>query len=105
GFVTVANLQSKDPQQVIAGNERVIHPRLADALFFWNKDRQHGLAAYIPELSRVSFQSKLGTLADKSQRIAKIASHIAPLVAAGPEDVKRASELAKTDLLTEMVGE
>jgi glycyl-tRNA synthetase beta chain len=105
GFVTVANIDSRDPAQVIAGNERVIAPRLADALFFWEQDRRHGLAAHIPGLARVSFQAELGTLADKSQRIARIAAEIAPAVAADASHVKRAAALAKTDLLTDMVDE
>ncbi|MGB7757801.1 MAG: glycine--tRNA ligase subunit beta [Salinisphaera sp.] len=105
GFVTVANLESRDPAQVVAGNERVIRPRLADALFFWEQDRRHGLAARIPELERVSFQQALGTIADKSQRFGRLAVELAPSVGATTADVARAAELAKTDLLTEMVDE
>lgn len=105
GFVTVANIESRDPAQVVAGNERVIRPRLADALFFWEQDRRHGLATRIPDLERVSFQQSLGTLADKSGRIARIGAELASSVGADPTDVARAAELAKTDLLTEMVDE
>lgn len=105
GFATVANIESRDPAQVVAGNERVIRPRLADALFFWEQDRRHGLAARIPELARVSFQQELGTLADKSQRIQRLATEVAPTAGADTADVARAAELAKTDLLTEMVDE
>lgn len=105
GFVTVANIESRDPAQVVAGNERVIRPRLADALFFWEQDRRHGLAARIPELERVSFQQALGTIADKSQRFGRLAVELAPSVGAGTADVARAAELAKTDLLTQMVDE
>ncbi|MGN8157731.1 glycine--tRNA ligase subunit beta [Salinisphaera sp. RV14] len=105
GFVTVANIESRDPAQVVAGNERVIRPRLADALFFWEQDRRQGLAARIPALERVSFQQALGTLADKSQRFGRLAAELAPAVGAAAADVARAAELAKTDLLTEMVNE
>ncbi|HET7313314.1 glycine--tRNA ligase subunit beta [Salinisphaera sp.] len=105
GFVTVANIESRDPAQVVAGNERVIRPRLADALFFWEKDRRRGLAGRIPDLAHVSFQQSLGTLADKSGRIGRIAADIAATTGADIGDVARAAALAKADLLTEMVGE
>ncbi|MDA3920357.1 MAG: glycine--tRNA ligase subunit beta [Salinisphaera sp.] len=105
GFVTVANLASRDPAQVVAGNERVVRPRLSDALFFWEQDKRHGLASYIDQLSRVSFQRSLGSLADKSERISGIGVALATVTGAKSDDVKRAAKLAKTDLLTEMVGE
>ncbi|MES1953913.1 glycine--tRNA ligase subunit beta [Salinisphaera hydrothermalis] len=105
GFVTVANIESRDPAQVVAGNERVIRPRLADAFFFWEQDRRHGLATRIPDLGRVSFQQSLGSLGDKSVRLGRIAGELADAVGADHADVARAAELAKTDLLTEMVGE
>lgn len=105
GFVTVANIESRDPAQVVAGNERVIRPRLADALFFWEQDRRRGLADRIPDLARVSFQQSLGSMADKSQRIGRIATDIAAAIDTDPDDVQRSAELAKTDLLTEMVDE
>lgn len=106
GFVTVANIESRDVAQVIAGNERVVRPRLADALFFWEQDRRQGLAAHIEGLARVSFQNELGSLADKSARVRTIAARIAPAFdGAEPAIVDRAAVLAKTDLLTEMVGE
>lgn len=105
GFVTVANIDSLDMSQVIAGNERVIRPRLADALFFWNQDRRTGLDGYVGGLSRVSFQRSLGSLADKCGRVRSIAAWLAAAVDANPKTVDRAAVLAKTDLLTEMVGE
>jgi len=105
GFVTVANIQSRDPAQVVAGNERVVRPRLSDALFFWEQDQRKGLASHIDGLARVSFQKSLGSLADKSQRIADIGQKIASATGADKTSVARAAELAKTDLLTEMVGE
>lgn len=105
GFITVANIDSRDKTQVIAGNERVVRPRLADALFFWEQDKRHGLASYRAQLARVSFQQSLGSLADKSARIGVIAAAIAGVTGADEHDVRRAATLAKTDLLTEMVGE
>jgi len=104
-FITIANIESRDVAQVIAGNERVIRPRLADALFFWNQDRSHGLNAHIDALSKVSFQKELGSLADKSERVRTLARDIAPKTKADPDTVDRAAVLAKTDLLTEMVDE
>ncbi len=105
GFVTVANIESRDPAQVVAGNERVVRPRLSDALFFWEQDLHKGLASHIDGLARVSFQQSLGSLAEKSQRIAEIGQGIAAATGANSDDVARAAALAKTDLLTEMVGE
>jgi len=106
-FITVANIDSSDPAQVIAGNERVVHPRLADALFFWEQDRSTGLAAFADGLDRVSFQQELGTLADKVQRVqalaAWLAEHTGHGAAAAP--LQQAATLAKADLLTHMVDE
>lgn len=105
GFVTVANIDSRDPAQVIAGNERVVRPRLADALFFWERDRAQGLAALAGGLDRVTFQRELGSLADKSARVAELAAWLAQAEGVDGEPVARAAALAKADLLTEMVGE
>ncbi|RJS92561.1 glycine--tRNA ligase subunit beta [Salinisphaera sp. Q1T1-3] len=105
GFVTVANIASRDPAQVVAGNERVVHPRLADALFFWNADRQQSLEARVNALAAVSFQQALGSLADKSTRVQALAGRLAEATGADPKVVTRAARLAKTDLLTEMVDE
>lgn len=105
GFVTVANIESRDPAQVVAGNERVVDPRLADALFFWNADTRAGQAARIPALAAVSFQQSLGSIADKSARVAALAAALAGPADADADVVARAAELAKTDLVTEMVGE
>lgn len=104
-FVTVANIDSTDVAQVIAGNERVVGPRLADALFFWEQDRRHGLEAHVDGLARVSFQKELGSLADKSARIGHLMRHLNAVVGAEQDAVGRAATLAKTDLLTEMVDE
>lgn len=104
-FVTVANLESKDPEQVIEGNERVIRPRLADAAFFWNSDRKTSLDARQEALRDVVYQGGLGSLFDKSQRIARLASWLAGELDADGAIVERAAALAKCDLLTGMVGE
>ena len=104
-FVTVANIESREPQRVIAGNERVVRPRLADALFFWEQDRRQGLAKLADGLARVTFQRDLGSLAAKSERVADLAGHLAGAADADADAVARAARLAKADLLTEMVGE
>ncbi len=104
-FVTVANLESKDPEQVIEGNERVIRPRLADAAFFWQSDRKRPLAAREEPLRDVVYQGGLGSLFDRSQRIARIAAWLAEALGVDVAVVGRAASLAKCDLLTGMVGE
>jgi len=104
-FIAIANIQSRDPQAVRAGNERVIRPRLADASFFWNQDRAHSLASRVEQLAGVVFQHKLGTLLDKSRRVASLAQAIAHELGEDAQLAGRAAELAKCDLLTEMVGE
>lgn len=104
-FITVANIVSKDPEQVRAGNERVIRPRLEDAAFFWEQDRRHTLASRIPQLHAMTFQQRLGSLGDKQQRVAAIATDIAATLAIDPHNVQRAASLAKCDLLTSMVFE
>jgi glycyl-tRNA synthetase beta chain len=105
GFITVANIESRDVAQVIAGNERVVRPRLSDALFFWDQDRRQGLAHHVDGLARVTFQQSLGSLADKSARIAAAVKRLADPTGASLDIVQRAATLAKADLLTEMVGE
>ncbi|ERJ20303.1 Glycine--tRNA ligase beta subunit protein [Salinisphaera shabanensis E1L3A] len=105
GFITVANIESRDVAQVIAGNERVVRPRLSDALFFWDQDRRQGLAHNVDGLARVTFQQSLGSLADKSARIAAAGKRLADPTGASLDIVQRAATLAKADLLTEMVGE
>jgi len=104
-FITFANIESSNPDSIRRGNERVITPRLADAEFFWNQDRKQPLAARIEKLSRIVFQKKLGTLADKTERVTQLAEYIAKQLDTDADLVKRAAQLAKTDLLTEMVGE
>jgi len=104
-FITVANIISKDPEQVRSGNERVIRPRLEDAAFFWNQDRKQTLASRIPQLDTMTFQQKLGSLGDKQKRVAAIAASIATTLGIDPQHVQRAAALSKCDLLTSMVFE
>ncbi len=104
-FITIANLESRDPAQVRAGNERVIRPRFSDAEFFWNQDRKQPLAARMELLKQVVFQQRLGTLDEKSGRVARLARRIAEQTH-GPVDwADRAARLAKCDLMTQMVQE
>lgn len=104
-FITVANIESRDPAQVRAGNERVIRPRLSDAAFFWNQDRKRPLASRLDELKTVVFQKKLGTLYDKVQRVAALARTIARESGHDVALSERAALLSKCDLMTNMVGE
>jgi glycyl-tRNA synthetase beta chain len=104
-FITVANIDSKDPQQVQAGNERVIRPRLEDAAFFWNQDRKQPLASRAEQLNTVTFQQKLGSLGDKQARVGRIATSLADQLGFNNEYVQRAAALCKCDLLTSMVFE
>ncbi|MFQ5642066.1 MAG: glycine--tRNA ligase subunit beta [Thiogranum sp.] len=104
-FITVANLVSKDPQQIRAGNERVIRPRLADAAFFWNQDRKQTLEQRIDGLHSMVYQKKLGSLYDKQERVAKLAATIAGQIGGNAAHAERAARLCKCDLLTSMVYE
>lgn len=104
-FITLANIESKDPVQVIAGNERVIRPRLADAAFFFETDKKTALADRVEKLESIVFQQKLGTLADKTRRVASLAGALAGKIGAPVELAERAALLSKTDLVTEMVLE
>ena len=105
GFIAVANLESRDPAQVRAGNERVVRPRLSDAAFFYDTDRKQPLAQRRSGLAGVVFQSQLGTLADKVARVRALAGEIADRLGADRTLAERAAELCKCDLLTAMVGE
>ncbi|MFW2403686.1 MAG: glycine--tRNA ligase subunit beta [Gammaproteobacteria bacterium] len=104
-FITVANLESKDPGQVREGNERVIRPRLADAAFFWDSDRRKTLDSRRETLREVIYQRGLGSLADKSRRTAALAAWLASRLGVDKGSVERAAELAQCDLVTGMVGE
>lgn len=104
-FIFVANIASKDPQQIISGNEKVVRPRLTDAQFFFGVDKKTKLADRLESLGTVLFQQKLGTLLEKSQRISALAGYIAGKIGADVEHAKRAGLLSKTDLMSNMVGE
>jgi glycyl-tRNA synthetase beta chain len=104
-FVTVANLESSDPAQIVAGNERVVRPRLSDAAFFYTTDRQQRLDARRDGLRRVTFQTQLGSLHDKTERVRGLARAIAAEIGGDTRLADRAAELAKCDLITSMVGE
>ena len=104
-FITLANLESREPERVRDGNERVIRPRLADARFFWDSDRQTPLGDRTEALKKVVYQQGLGSLHDKSMRVAALARMLAEQISADPEIATRAAVLAKCDLLTGMVGE
>ena len=104
-FIFVANIASKDPSQIISGNEKVVRPRLSDAQFFFVTDAKTKLVDRLPALSTVLFQQKLGTLLEKSERIAKVAAFIAGKIGADIQHAERAGLLSKTDLMTNMVGE
>ncbi|GGE63801.1 glycine--tRNA ligase beta subunit [Streptosporangium jomthongense] len=104
-FITVANIESKDPSLVISGNEKVIRPRLADAAFFYENDRRIRLEDRIERLKPIVFQEKLGSMYDKAVRVAALAGKIATAIGSDPALAERAAMLAKTDLVTEMVLE
>lgn len=105
-FILVANLEAKDGgDKIKAGNARVIRARLADAKFFWDQDRKTKLEARLPKFSGITFHEKLGTQAERIERIARLAKELAPIVKADPAKAERAARLAKLDLVTDMVGE
>lgn len=104
-FVTVSNIRSTDPAQVIEGNERVIRPRLADAKFFFEIDQQSSLESRLEQLKKVVFQKKLGTVYERSRRIARLAQAIAAEAGADAAQSERAALLSKCDLVSNMVGE
>jgi glycyl-tRNA synthetase beta chain len=104
GFVTVSNIESRDPATVREGNERVVRPRLSDAAFFWDQDRRIPLAVRAKELASVTFQARLGSFAQKSERLKALALVIGERIGAGA-GVGEAALLAKADLMTAMVGE
>ncbi|WP_441279407.1 glycine--tRNA ligase subunit beta [Tardiphaga sp. 172_B4_N1_3] len=105
-FVITANIEASDGgTAIIAGNERVIRARLSDAKFFYETDLKTKLESRLPKFEQIVFHEKLGTQAARIARIEKLAAEIAPLVGADATKTKRAAQLAKTDLLTEVVGE
>ena len=104
-FIAIANLESADPATVRKGNEKVIRPRFADAEFFWQQDLKHRLADYLPRLEAVTYQDKLGSLADKTRRLEALARELAAVTGADAEHAATAARLSKSDLLSEMVME
>lgn len=104
-FIFVANIESKEPDAVIFGNEKVIRPRLADAEFFFKTDKKQSLESRLTSLESVLFQKQLGTLKAKSERIASLSQHIAEQLNESAADAYRAGLLSKTDLMSEMVLE
>jgi glycyl-tRNA synthetase beta chain len=105
-FILVANLKAKDGgKAIVAGNERVIAARLADAKFFFDQDRKVMLPDLVPKLKEIVFHEKLGSQYERVQRVWRLAREIAPLVGAEPDLAERAAILAKADLLSGMVGE
>jgi len=104
-FIFVTNIESKDPQQIIAGNEKVVRPRLADAEFFFNTDRKKRLEDNLPRLETVLFQQQLGTLRDKTDRIQALAGWVAEQIGADVQDARRAGLLSKCDLPKVLIKE
>ncbi|UUD62326.1 glycine--tRNA ligase subunit beta [Pseudomonas seleniipraecipitans] len=104
-FITVANIESKDPAQIISGNEKVVRPRLTDAEFFFKQDKKQKLESFNGRLANVVFQAQLGTVYDKAQRISALAGFIAERIGGDAKRGARAGLLSKCDLASEMVGE
>ena len=105
-FILVSNMEAADGgKAIVAGNERVIRARLSDAKFFYETDLKTRLEDRLPKFEDIVFHEKLGTQAERIERIERLAASIAPLVGADVEKAKRAARLCKADLLTEVVGE
>jgi len=106
-FLVVSNITPTDPSAVITGNERVVRPRLADAQFFYNQDRQHTLASRLDRLAKVVYHNQLGTQQQRMLRVSALVQQLSPVLSSAAEqaDALTAAQLAKTDLLTDMVAE
>ena len=104
-FITVSNIESKDPKQVIAGNQRVIRARLSDAKFFFDLDQKETLGARRPRLDYITFHPKLGSLGAKTERVQSLGSKVAQSIGADVDLFQRATALSRCDLVTEMVLE
>lgn len=105
-FILVSNMEATDGgKEIVAGNERVIRARLSDAKFFYETDLKTKLEDRLPKFEQIVFHEKLGTQAERIERIVRLAVELAPLVKANPKKVERAARLAKADLLTDVVGE
>jgi len=104
-FLIVSNMRVDDPRHIVAGNQRVVRPRLEDARFFYNQDRRVRLEARVPLLAKMVYHNKLGTQLDRVERVQLLAGEIARQLGANAEHAERAAWLAKADLITGMVGE
>ncbi len=104
-FITVANIESKDPQQIVSGNEKVVRPRLTDAEFFFKQDQKQPLEHFNQRLANVVFQAQLGSVFDKAVRVSALAAFIAERIGGDASRAARAGLLSKCDLASEMVGE
>ena len=104
-FLIVSNMVVADPKHIVEGNARVVRPRLSDARFFYNKDIKDGFATRVLKLGSVVYHNKLGTLADRAQRLGLIAAFVAGQIGADANLARNAGSLCKVDLLTDMVGE
>ncbi len=104
-FITISNIDSKNSNEIKVGNEKVIRPRLSDAEFFWKRDSSKPLSDFGDQLKDVIFQKKIGTLADKTERVKKLTEYLARLLEHNLKMTARAAGLSKCDLFTEMVGE
>ena len=105
-FAVVSNMIATDGgKEIIAGNERVLRPRLSDAKFFWDQDRKRTLATRVADLKKIVFHAKLGTQYERVERIEALAGEIAAKIGANVEEAKRAARLCKADLTTGVVGE
>jgi glycyl-tRNA synthetase beta chain len=104
-FLIVSNIETTKPHAIISGNERVVRPRLSDARFFFQQDQKRPLASRVSDLGKVVYHNQLGNQLDRTKRVQGIAIGIAQKLKADEKLASRAAELAKTDLLTDMVGE
>ncbi len=104
-FITISNIDSRSPEKVKAGNERVVRPRLTDAKFFWEQDQKKPLEEFGRALDNVVFQTKLGSIGEKTRRVMVLSGSIAKMLGANVEHAERAALLSKCDLMTDMVGE
>ena len=104
-FLIVSNIETKEPEAIISGNERVIRPRLSDARFFYQQDQKKTLGSRISDLEKVIYHNQLGNQLERMQRVQSIAIGLSKILNTDQVLASRAAELAKTDLLTEMVGE
>ncbi|MCS0611774.1 glycine--tRNA ligase subunit beta [Massilia kyonggiensis] len=104
-FLIVSNLATDDPSAIIGGNERVVRPRLSDAKFFFEQDKKKSLESRLPLLANVVYHNKLGTQAERTQRVTRLAGAIARRLGYDVLLAERGAQLAKADLLTDMVGE